>query len=110
MAKGAKPESIKKVEIGVLNKATGQVDSTKEIRWRETGKSMKYFVGNSQPTKKVEMTNPAKVISRLNHQVILCYDGEGMVLPPNGRKIVPDFNKLGVLPRGVTVIPMTTKK
>jgi hypothetical protein len=110
MAKGAKPESIKKVELGVVNKATGNVDELKEVRWRETGKSMKYYVGNSQPTPKLDMPHPAKVISRLNHQVILCYDGEGMVLPPNGRKIVPDLNKLGTLPRGITVVPIVTKK
>jgi len=105
MAKGKKPESIEKVELQTLSK-DGKLEESREVRWRETGKSIKYFVGNSKSVEAPEMANPAKVISRLNHQVVLCYDGEGMVIPPNGRKLIADYNKLGPLPRGITVLPL----
>ena len=44
------------------------------------------------------------VISRLDHSVILSYDGEGLVVPPRGRLPVANKKLLGALPKGVVVV------
>lgn len=43
-----------------------------------------------------------KLISRLNHPVVISYDGEGLTIPPRGIIEQVDRNKVGALPTGIS--------
>lgn len=45
-----------------------------------------------------------KLVSKLNHPVVVSYEDKGIVLPPYGMIIVDNDQKLGSVPRGVLVI------
>lgn len=53
--------------------------------------------------KDAERPDPATVISRLRHSVILSYGGEGLVIPPRGRQKIANRKLLGAIPTGVIV-------
>lgn len=85
----------KKVEIGIK----GEPDTFQDIQ-RETP------VLESPKLEEDKDLRPAIVVSSLDHQVILSYDGESMVVPPRGRQKVFNLDKLGAKPKGITVIPI----
>ena len=60
--------------------------------------------GASQKGLKEDHIRPAKLINRMNHPMTLAYMGEAMILPPRGKKMVADWQKLGNLPKGVTMV------
>lgn len=45
-----------------------------------------------------------KLISKLNHSVIISYDGKGLVIPPYGTIEVENNQLLGAIPKGVLTI------
>jgi hypothetical protein len=44
------------------------------------------------------------IMSRLKHSVILSYGGEGLVIPPRGKRVIANKKLLGALPKGVVVV------
>lgn len=54
------------------------------------------------------LTNPGKLISRLDHAVTISYNGEGLVIPPRAQGknavLVADVAKLGAYPNGIQLI------
>lgn len=53
---------------------------------------------------------PARLINRMIHPMTLSYMGEAMILPPRGKRVVADWQKLGNLPKGVTMIKLNAKE
>lgn len=47
---------------------------------------------------------PAKLISRLDHPVTLSYGETVIQIPPRGKVLIANLDKLGALPRGVSAI------
>lgn len=45
------------------------------------------------------------IISRKDHPVYLSYNGEGLVVPPRGKKKNINKNLLGALPKNVIFVP-----
>lgn len=46
------------------------------------------------------MTRKAYLYSRANYPIVIKYNGEDLVLPPNAKKfLVEDTNKVGYLPK-----------
>lgn len=58
---------------------------------------------------KEAVTNPALVINRLPHNVTISYEGKAMIVAPRERARIANLNKLGALPKGVTVVPQQLK-
>jgi hypothetical protein len=95
-----------KVLLGVQ----GDSASFKPIKWIESKGKNKYFQGVAPDiVKPEEMTNPAILVNKLKHNASLSYNGEGMIVAPQARVKIADFNKLGALPRGVVCIPIGKK-
>lgn len=108
------PNNIKSVKIGV----NGDPSTFKEVKldrpkwdgqkpnWAQESK--RFFQAPAAPPQKNldPLLRPARVISRLKHNVVLSYMGEGMVIAPHSRRLVNDYEKLGALPKGITVVPV----
>lgn len=45
------------------------------------------------------------IISRKDHPIYLSYNGEGLVVPPRGKKKNINKNLLGALPKNVVFVP-----
>lgn len=52
---------------------------------------------------KVIVSNPAIIISRLNHPEYITYDGEILPVSPRAKLHIADRSKLGKLPSGILV-------
>jgi hypothetical protein len=48
---------------------------------------------------------PARVINRADHPITLAYNGDALHLAPRADVFVNDQEKLGALPRLITVVP-----
>jgi len=76
---------------------------------RPLSKKKNYTQGDVDLTKSTEvaekMVKPGHVVSRLDHQVTLSYNGEGMCVPPRGKELVANTDLIGALPRGIFIIP-----
>lgn len=67
----------------------------------------RYFQGlDGAASVQEALVRPAMVINRNNHNITLAYDGEAIIIPPRGREKIADFEKLGRLPVGITVLPL----
>lgn len=53
-----------------------------------------------------EMVSPAILINRLDHNMVLSYGGEAMMIPPRGRRKIANTMKLGGLPKGIQLVPV----
>lgn len=70
-------------------------------------------VSNTFKEKREETIMPEKrdnrvmgmIISRKDHPVYLSYNGEGLVVPPRGKKKNINKNLLGALPKNVVFVP-----
>lgn len=67
----------------------------------------KAFVAAPEVQKVEPLVRPGHVINRMNHNMTITYDGEAMVIAPRAREKVADIEKLGSLPHGVVVVPLT---
>lgn len=66
----------------------------------------KFYQGVDPLASEVEkITEPATVISRLDHTITLTYNGDAMLVSPRERKRIADIKKLGAIPKGITVVP-----
>lgn len=73
------------------------------------GEPLRSLTDKVKPVKSVkaeveELSNPVNLASRLDHPVIISYDGQGLVIPPKGRIMVANKNKLGAIPSGVILL------
>lgn len=57
----------------------------------------------------VLLEKPVVVFNRLPHDVTLSYNGSAMIVAPRMRAPVANVDKLGALPKGVTLLPYNTK-
>lgn len=76
-------------------------------QWIESKKPGMAAKAPAAPAPKAAMESqnkPAIVINKLKHNVILSYNGEGMVVAPQARAKITNWDKLGSLPRGVMLI------
>jgi hypothetical protein len=64
----------------------------------------KKSLGEHPAFKTPERPNPGTVMSRLDHDITISYEGMAMVIPPRGKIPVADTQKLGALPTGVQVV------
>lgn len=91
-------KSNKRIFVGLQGESLGV----------ETGKEdKKYCQGTA--TRKMEVeerTNPAKLISRLNHPQPVSYGNETIQMSPRGKVVVADYKKLGELPQGIILKKM----
>lgn len=44
------------------------------------------------------------IVSRLDHPVIISYNGEGLLVSPREKVKVKDTSLLGALPKGISII------
>lgn len=105
------PNKVKSVKIGVQ----GDPSTFKEInldrkKWSQN--NGRFFQAPPSPPKKINdpVIRPARVISRLKHNVILSYMGEGMVIAPHSRRMINDYEKIGAIPKGIVIVPVPTSK
>lgn len=70
-----------------------------------------FYQGKDKPSdKKPEaMLKPAIVMNRLPHDATIAYDGRAMKISPRQRSKIANMDKLGALPKGVTVMPLRKK-
>lgn len=66
--------------------------------------NLKFFQGK-EVKEKVEFKKPGYIVSRQDHPVTLSYGGECIIIPPRGRELVDNYEMLGALPKGISVVP-----
>ena len=99
---------IKSMKIGVKDDPSTFKD-VKLDRWVESKGKVKFFQGksNAAPIENNDpCLRPAKIVSRLKHNVTLSYMGQGMIISAHARRMINDYEKLGAIPSGITVIPV----
>ena len=67
--------------------------------------NIKFFQGKEESSVIEKQGKKAFVISRLDHPVTLSYGGECIIIPPRGRELINNYEMLGALPKGVSVVP-----
>lgn len=68
--------------------------------------NLKFFQGKDAVGSEAEkQTKPAWIISRQDHPITLSYGGEAIIIPPRGRELIANYEMLGALPKGVSVVP-----
>lgn len=74
-------------------------------------KGAKEYFQFAAAEKEVEKrTKPGHLINRNNHDVTLSYAGEALVIPPRGKALIPNVEKLGGLAPGVVFVPAPALK
>ena len=95
--------AIKEQKVGIAS-AKGA-----DPRWIET-RSKRHLQAKPAAAKEPEAkVRPATVINKLNHNATLSYNGLAMVVAPQARAEIADYEKLGALPRGVICVPKAKK-
>lgn len=83
----------KRVHLGVK----GEAESFRDIGARPEPVAMAALPHEKE-------VRPGRVVSRLDHDALLSYNGESIMIPARGLREVGDVKKLGALPRGVVAL------
>lgn len=92
----------KKMESKEESAASAKAPEKKGAAWKG-GKAEKI---SDLPAFKndADMSNPGMLASRLDHSVMISYDGQAMMIPPRARVKIGNCEKLGALPVGIQLI------
>lgn len=91
-----------KIELGVKG---DQTSFSVLAQYPKSKGSVEFYQATSAPADIEDRVKPAELINRNSHPITLSYDGEALVLPPRGREIIGNLEKLGGLAPGVTCVP-----
>lgn len=64
-----------------------------------------FFQGKGEVVEVEKRVKPAYVVSRLDHPITLSYSGETIIIPPRGREVVANYELLGAIPKGISIVP-----
>jgi len=88
-----------------------QYGDVKEQAHKSSDKSKTQFTqGGASQGKIEERVRPARLVNRFEHPMTLSYNGAAFQLPPRGKRVVADYEKLGNLPKGVTMVKLPKSK
>lgn len=82
------PGEIKKLENGVVSK-NGYIQGKNEVVIEEE-----------------KEVAPAWIMNKVNHSITLSYNGDALVMPPNGKEKIANVNLLGAIPAMISIVPI----